>query len=67
MKPLNSRTTILISSNMAIEIQELHIRINVEEEPAGQGTTESRSEEREQVVADVVEKVMEILSKKEER
>lgn len=67
MKPLNSRITILISSKMAIEIQELHIRINVEEEPTGQTNTESRSEEREQIIADVVDKVMEILSKKEER
>lgn len=52
---------------MPIEIQELHIRINVEEPQAGEERPENGREERERLVTEVVEKVMEVLSTKEER
>lgn len=52
---------------MAIEIQELHIRINVDEGGSEQQGSMPTHEEREQIIAAAVERVMEILARKEER
>jgi len=52
---------------MAIEIQELHIRINVDDHPQTEDTHVMTEENRERIIAEAVEKTMEILSAKEER
>lgn len=52
---------------MAIEIQELHIRINVDEGGREQRGNSDTHEERERIIAAAVERVMEILARKEER
>jgi phenylpyruvate tautomerase PptA (4-oxalocrotonate tautomerase family) len=53
---------------MPIEIKELHIRINVDE-PSGQtaGEGEISEEQKDEIIEECVEQVMEILSLKEER
>ena len=52
---------------MAIEIKELHIRVNVNESQGEQITSETGSDNRNSIIAACVEQVLEILSKKEER
>ena len=62
---------------MPIEIRELHIRVSVTTPaaesspsgapPAGQGSNETRGNNKEEIVASCVEKVMEILQNKTER
>ena len=62
---------------MPIEIRELHIRVSVTTPAAensssgasstGQGSNETRGKNKEEIIADCVEKVMEILQNKTER
>ncbi len=52
---------------MPIEIKELHIKINVEDQPQSADPTQMRREERDKIIAECVEQVMEILSKNRER
>ena len=55
---------------MPIEIKELHIKINVDEgQESSRDSTSSGSNqtERDKIIAECVEQVMEILEKKEER
>ncbi len=52
---------------MAIEIRELHIKINVDDRPQSQETGTIKEDERENIIEACVEQVMEILSKKGER
>lgn len=66
-KLLNWLITILTFSNMAIEIRELHIKINVDDRPQSQETATIKEDERDNIIEACVEQVMEILSKKGER
>ncbi len=52
---------------MPIEIKELHIKINVDDQPQTLNSVEVLKDERENIIAACVEQVMEILSKKQER
>jgi hypothetical protein len=52
---------------MPIEIKELHIKINVDENPRSQNPEKIKRSERDDLIAACVEQVLEILSKKEER
>ncbi len=52
---------------MPIEIKELHIKINVEERSRTSGTNALNTTEKDAIVSECVEQVMEILAKKEER
>ena len=52
---------------MPIEIKELHIRINVDENPEASDVENTSRNEKDNIIATCVEQVMEILSKKEER
>jgi hypothetical protein len=52
---------------MPIEIKELHIKINVEDRPNTSNQNTIRKSERDVLVAECVEQVMDILAKKEER
>lgn len=52
---------------MAIEIRELHIKINVDDRPQSQETGIIKEDERENIIEACMEQVMEILSKKGER
>ena len=52
---------------MPIEIKELHIKINVNENGHSTDSENSASGKKNRIVAECVEQVMEILSKKEER
>ena len=52
---------------MPIEIKELHIKINVNDQQQSGDTGEVNQKEKDRLIAECVEHVMEILSKKEER
>lgn len=52
---------------MPIEIKELHIKINVDEKQQSSSSGRLMQKEKDRLVAECVEQVMEILSKKEER
>lgn len=52
---------------MPIEIKELHIKINVDDKQQNGQSGQIKKKEKDQLVAECVEQVMEILSKKEER
>lgn len=52
---------------MPIEIKELHIKINVDDKQQPGGSGKIVQKEKDRLVAECVEQVMEILSKKEER
>ena len=52
---------------MPIEIKELHIKINVEDQPQSSDPTQMVKEERDKIIAECVEQVMEILAKNHER
>ena len=67
MKPLSWLTTILILSEMPIEIKELHIKINVDESPGNSNAESNQRNEKDKIIEACVEQIMEILAKKEER
>jgi hypothetical protein len=52
---------------MPIEIKELHIKINVDDKQQNGDSGKIKQKDRDRLVAECVEQVMEILSKKEER
>ncbi|MEX5216329.1 MAG: DUF5908 family protein [Nitrospira sp.] len=58
---------------MPIEIKELHIRVTVNASPSGRrteargGAGTDNENERDQIVAECVEQVLEILERKQER
>lgn len=52
---------------MPIEIKELHIKINVDDKQQNDQSGKMNQNEKDRLVAECVEQVMEILSKKEER
>ena len=52
---------------MPIEIKELHIKINVNDSGRSAESAGSANEKKDRIVAECVEQVMEILSKKNER
>ncbi|HKJ78302.1 MAG TPA: DUF5908 family protein [Prolixibacteraceae bacterium] len=52
---------------MPIKIEELHIKINVDENAQPPNRGGSLKKEKDKIIAACVEQVMEILSKKEER
>lgn len=52
---------------MPVEIKELHIKINVDENPRTEHSGKLKQKEKEQIVAACIEQVMNILSKNEER
>ena len=52
---------------MPIEIKELHIKINVDENPETSDAEFSARNEKDKIIEACVEQVMEILSNKEER
>lgn len=61
---------------MPLEIRELHIKVNVGNQPAGaeggaaapaQKTGKEEGEEREQLLAQCVDEVMQVLRRREER
>lgn len=52
---------------MPIEIKELHIKINVDEQPQGLVANDNQNFDKEEIIETCVEQVMEILSQKEER
>jgi hypothetical protein len=52
---------------MPIEIKELHIRINVEDRTRTSNQDVIRKSDRDALIAECVEQVMDILAKKEER
>jgi hypothetical protein len=52
----------------AIEIKELHIKINVDNsQKSGAGKAKKSASDKEAIIAECVEQVMEILGNKEER
>lgn len=53
----------------AIEIKELHIKINVDNEnkSAGASTTKNEGAQKDMIIAECVEQVMQIISKQSER
>ena len=52
---------------MPIEIKELHIKINVEYKPQSADPVQNKKSEKDRIIAECVEQVMEILSKNQER
>lgn len=52
---------------MPIEIKELHIKINVDDQSQSSDPVQMRREERDKIIAECVEQVMEILAKNQER
>ena len=52
---------------MPIEIKELHIKINVDDKQQTGDSGKIKQKDKDRLVAECVEQVMEILSKKEER
>ncbi len=52
---------------MPIEIKELHIKINVENQPQTSDPTQVGNEMKDKIVAECVEQVMDILAKTQER
>jgi hypothetical protein len=53
---------------MPIEIKELHIRINVEEEPKDSSSeTKIKKQDADKIIEACVEQVMEIISKTQDR
>lgn len=52
---------------MPVEIKELHIRINVNEQAQSSASTSSSQSSVDQIVAESVEQVMDILKKQKER
>ena len=52
---------------MPIEIKELHIKINVDENPQSSNVERSDKNEKEKIIEACVEQVMEIISKNKER
>ena len=52
---------------MPIEIKELHIKINVEDQPQTSDSTQVRKDMKDKIVAECVEQVMDILAKNQER
>lgn len=52
---------------MPIEIKELHIKINVEDPHEQPASGKNSPLEKEQLIAECVEQVMDILARKEER
>lgn len=52
---------------MPIEIKELHIKINVDDKQQSGTSGQMKQKDKDRLVAECVEQVMEILSKKEER
>lgn len=52
---------------MPIEVKELHIKINVEDQPQSSDPIQNGEDGKDEIIAACVEQVMEILSKKQER
>ena len=52
---------------MPIEIKELHIKINVDENPESPNVDTEERSQKEKIIEACVEQVMEILSKNQER
>lgn len=52
---------------MPIEIKELHIKINVEDQPQSTEPTQIRREMKDKIIAECIEQVMDILAKNNER
>jgi hypothetical protein len=52
---------------MPIEIKELHIKINVEDQPLSTEPAQIKREMKDKIIAECVEQVMDILAKNQER
>ena len=52
---------------MPIEIKELHIKINVEDQPQSAEPSKIKREIKDKIIAECVEQVMDILAKNQER
>jgi hypothetical protein len=52
---------------MPIEIKELHIKINVEDQPQSSDPAQIKRDEKDRIIAECVEQVLEILAKNNER
>ena len=52
---------------MPIEIKELHIKINVEDQPQSTEPSQIKREMKDKIIAECVEQVMDILAKNQER
>jgi hypothetical protein len=52
---------------MPIEIKELHIKINVEDQPRSSDPAQMRKDEKDKIIAECIEQVMEIMAKNQER
>lgn len=52
---------------MPIEIKELHIKISVEDHPQSSDPAQIKKEEKDKIIAECVEQVIEILAKSQER
>lgn len=52
---------------MPIEIKELHIKINVEDQPQSTEPSQIKGELKDKIIAECVEQVMDILAKNQER
>lgn len=52
---------------MPVEIKELHIRINVDSEPEQTAPEDADQDLKEEIIAECVEQVMELLAMREER
>lgn len=52
---------------MPIEIKELHIKINVDENPKSSSVETTKKNERDKIIEACVERVMEIIKDKQER
>ena len=52
---------------MPIEIKELHIKINVEDQPRTSDPAQVRKDMKDKIIAECVEQVMNILTKNQER
>ena len=64
---MNWPTTTLRFNKMPIEIKELHIKINVDENPQSSNVERADKNEKDKIIEACVEQIMEIISRNKER